>query len=175
MSQDDSLGPTLQLDRLLDILDRHGVDFVVVGGIAGNAHGSAYATFDLDVAYARDKANLGRLAAALDEMQATLRGAPADLPFQRDAKALANGANFTFDTDFGSFDALGEIDGIRNYESLRAGSSVEILNDVAVRIASINHLISMKRAANRPKDRMAVEEYIVIAEEQKKLAREEKS
>jgi hypothetical protein len=173
MSQDDSLGPTLRLNRLLGILDRHGVDFVVVGGIAGNAHGSAYPTFDLDVAYSRDEANLGRLASALEEMHATLRGAPADLPFQRDAKALANGANFTLDTDFGSFDALGEIDGIRDYESLRAASSVEVIDEVAVRIASIDHLISMKRAANRPKDRLAVEEYIVLADEQGKLAKEE--
>lgn len=174
MSENDSLGPMLNLDRLLEILDRHGVDFVVVGGIAGNAHGSAYATFDLDVAYSRDEANLGRLAAALDEMQATLRGAPADLPFQRDAKTLASGANFTFNTDFGSFDALGDIDGIRDYESLRAASSLEVLSNVAVRVASIDHLISMKRAANRPKDRLAVEEYIVIADEQRKLAKERK-
>jgi hypothetical protein len=164
----------LQLDRLLEILDRHGVDFVVVGGIAGSAHGSAYATFDLDIAYSRDEANLSRLAAALNEMQATLRGAPADLPFQRDAKALANGANFTFDTDYGSFDALGDIEGIRDYESLRAASSVEVVSDIAVRIASIDHLIAMKRAANRPKDRLAVEEYIVIADQQKKLAKEKK-
>jgi hypothetical protein len=174
MGKDDSHGSVLQLDRLLGILDRHGVDFVVIGGIAGSAHGSAYPTFDLDIAYCRDEANLGRLAAALDEMQATLRGAAADLPFQRDAKALAKGANFTFDTDFGSFDALGDIEGIRDYESLRAASSVVVLGDVSVRIASIDHLIAMKRAANRPKDRLVVEEYIVIADEQKKLAKEKK-
>lgn len=173
MSEDD-LGLPLQPDRLLEILDRHGVDFVVVGGIAGNAHGSAYPTFDLDVAYARDEANLGRLAAALREMQVTLRGAPADLPFQLEARTLANGANFTFDSEFGSFDVLGEIDGMRDYEQLRAKSSIETIGGVGVRIASIDHLIAMKRAANRPKDRMAVEEYIVLAAEQKKLAKEAK-
>jgi hypothetical protein len=175
MSENDPLeGLPVQPFRLLEILDRHGVDFVVVGGVAGNVHGSGYPTFDLDVAYARDGANFGRLASALNEMQVTLRGAPADLPFQIDAKTLANGANFTFDTKFGSFDILGAIDGMRDYESLREAAGVEVLGDVAVRIASIDHLISMKRAANRPKDRMAVEEYIVIADEQKKLAREKK-
>jgi hypothetical protein len=160
--------------RLLEILDRHGVDFVVVGGVAGNVHGSAYPTFDLDVAYARNEANFGRLAAALSEMQVSLRGVPSDLPFQIDAKTLANGANFTFDSKFGSFDILGEIDGMRDYESLREAASVEVLADIAVRVASIDHLIAMKWAANRPKDRMAVEEYIVIADVQKKLAREKK-
>jgi hypothetical protein len=174
MSRDGTLGLSLRPDRMLEILDRHGVDFVVVGGIAGNAHGSAYPTFDLDVAYARDNGNLDRLAAALREMRVTLRGAPDDLPFQLDARTLANGANFTFDSEFGSFDVLGNIDGMRDYGSLRAGSSIETIGGVAVRIASIDHLIAMKRAANRPKDRLAVEEYIVIADQQKKLPKEAK-
>ena len=40
-----------------------------------------------------------------------------------------------------------------------------------IRVASIDHLISMKRAANRTKDKLMLEEYIVIADEQKELAR----
>lgn len=164
----------LQLDRLLEILDRHGVDFVIVGGIAGNAHGSALATFDLDVAYARDDANLRRLVAALQEMGVTLRGAPDDLPFQLDERTLANGANFTFDSELGSFDILGAIEGIRDYESLRADAVMVALGDIGVRIASIDHLIAMKRKANRPKDQVAVEEYIVLADLQKLKAKEEK-
>jgi hypothetical protein len=164
----------LELDRLLEILDRHGVDFVIVGGIAGNAHGSALATFDLDIAYARDEANLRRIVAALREVQVTLRGAPADLPFQLDERTLDNGANFTFDSELGSFDILGAIEGIRDYESLRADAVLVTIGGVVVRIASIDHLISMKRKANRPKDQVAVEEYIVIADVQKQKAKEEK-
>lgn len=174
MSVDDSRSLPLEPFHLLEVLNRHGVDFVVVGGVAGNIHGSGYPTFDLDVAYARDQANLARLVSALGELQVTLRGAPSDLPFQLDAQTLANGANFTFDTKLGSFDILGEIDGMRDYESLKDASSSETLGDVTVRVASIDHLIAMKRAANRPKDRMAVEEYIVIADEKKKLAKEKK-
>lgn len=164
----------LQLDRLLEILVRHGVDFVIVGGIAGNAHGSALVTFDLDIAYARDDANLERVVAALSEMKVSLRGAPAELPFQLDARTLANGANFTFDSKFGSFDILGAIEGIRDYESLRADAVIVTIGDRTARIASIDHLISMKRRANRPKDQLAVEEYIVLADVQKEKAREEK-
>ncbi|HEV7770002.1 MAG TPA: hypothetical protein VGO66_04990 [Solirubrobacterales bacterium] len=174
MSNNDPRDLPLQPFRLFEILDRHGVDFVVIGGVAGNMHGSAYPTFDLDVAYGRDKGNLSRLVSALREMQVTLRGAPSDLPFQLDIQTLANGANFTFDTKLGSFDILGEADGMRDYESLRGASSIEELGDVAVRVVSIDDLIAMKRAANRTKDKLMVEEYIVIADEQKRLAKEKK-
>lgn len=57
---------------LLRTLARQGVDFVVIGGLAGLAHGSAYPTYDLDVAYARDTTNLERLADALKELDVTM-------------------------------------------------------------------------------------------------------
>lgn len=159
----EDLGESLQLEPLLQTLDRHGVDFVVIGGIAGLAHGSAYPTYDFDIAYSRDPSNLRRLAAALEEIGVTLRGAPADLPFQLDAQALANGANFTFDTEFGSFDVLGDIAGIKSYEELRRDSKFDRLAGVDVRIASLDHLIAMKRAANRAKDRVMAMEYVELA------------
>ncbi|HEX8689921.1 MAG TPA: hypothetical protein VF729_06740 [Solirubrobacterales bacterium] len=173
MAPPTSTEPSLQADRLLQKLSDHGVDFVVVGGMAGLAHGSAYPTFDLDVAYARDRANLERLAGALRELGVTLRGAPADLPFQLDAETLARGANFTFDSPYGSFDILGDAAGMDSYDSLRAEAAVVTIEGVEVRVASIDHLIAMKRAANRTKDKLMVEEYIVLADEQAKAAEAE--
>lgn len=145
---------------------------MVIGGVAGLAHGSSYPTFDLDVAYGRDAANLERLAAALRELEVSLTNAPPDLPFQVNGRTLQNGANFTFDTPHGRFDILGDVSGIRSYEELRADSTVATIEGVSVRVASIDHLIAMKRAANRPKDRLMLEEYIVIADEQERLRRE---
>jgi predicted nucleotidyltransferase len=172
MSLDD-LGPSLQVKKLLQALDRHGVEFIVIGGVAGLAHGSSYPTFDLDIIYARDASNLERLAAALAEIGVSLRGAPTDLPFTPDARTLENGANFTFDTEWGSFDILADAAGMRDYEAMRSDARVDAIEGVTVRIVSLDDLIAMKRAANRPKDKLMVEEYIVIADEQKKLAREE--
>ena len=83
---------------MLTALARAAVDFVVIGGVAGGSYGSAYGTFDLDVAYARVRPNLERLADVLRGLDAHLRGAPDDLPFVLDARTLENGANFTFDT-----------------------------------------------------------------------------
>jgi hypothetical protein len=152
--------PILEAGPLLNALDRKEVDFVVIGGVAGLAHGSAYPTYDLDIAYARGRRNLERLAAALRDIGVTLRGAPDDLPFQVDAQALEAGMNFTFITDFGPFDILGHIDGVRSYEELRAHSEVQGVGGIPVRVASLNHLIGMKRKADRTKDQLMVEEYV---------------
>lgn len=165
--------PPLQLGRLIEALTRHGVDFIVVGGIAGLAHGSAYPTFDLDVAYSRERPNLERLARALRELNVTLRGAPRDLPFQVDVRTLENGANFTFDSPYGKFDILGDIEGSGGYERLRGDSVIQVIEGVEARIASIDRLIQMKRAANRPKDRNMLEEYIVLADELRRREKED--
>jgi hypothetical protein len=174
MVTNDDKGPRLRLPELMEALDRHGVDFIVIGGIAGIIHGSAYPTYDFDVLYARDERNLERMAAALLELGVTLRGAPADLPFRPDPQTLAAGCNFTFDTDFGRFDILGEATGMRPYDLIRADAKIEEAWGVSVRVASIDDLIRMKRAAGRSKDKFMAEELIAIAEDQRRSAKGEK-
>jgi predicted nucleotidyltransferase len=159
------LAPILQ--TMLD----HGVDFVLVGGLAGIAQGSSYPSFDVDIAYARDRGNMGRLVGALEEIGVSLRNAPADLPFQLEVRTFENGANFTFSTKHGDLDLLGDIKGVRSYEDLRAASELKVVAGIEVRVASIDFLIAMKRAANRTKDKLMVEEYIVIADEQERARR----
>ena len=149
------------------LLVRAGVDFVVIGGLAGLAQGSSYPTFDLDIAYAREPANLERLVEVLRELDVHLTNAPADLPFQVDRRTLEDGANFTFDTKYGRFDILGHVPGVSSYDELRAEPTRPI-EGVEVRVASIDHLIAMKRAAGRTKDKLMLEEYIVIADEQRR-------
>jgi predicted nucleotidyltransferase len=149
--------------RLLEPLVRHGVDFVLIGGMAGIARGANYPSFDLDVAYARDKANVKRLVSALDDIGVRLRGGPAALPFQLDERALENGANFTFVTPYGDLDVLADIAGIRSFGELSSKAEEREFFGLTVRVASLDHLISMKRAANRPKDRNMLEEYLLLA------------
>lgn len=159
---------SLRLQHLLEVLDRNAVDVIVIGGIAGIAHGSAFTTFDVDVVYARDEQNLERMAAALTELRVTLRGAPPDLPFQLDARTLAAGCNFTFNSEYGGFDILGEAAGMRGYEAMRADAKIEKVWGIQIRVASLDDLIRMKRAAGRPKDKAMAEELIAIAEAQRR-------
>jgi hypothetical protein len=161
------------LRRLLGPLVTHGVDFVLIGGMAGIAQGSSLPSYDLDIAYSRDKTNVRRLVSALEEIGVRLRGGPAGLPFQLDERTIENGANFTFITPFGDFDILADVAGVRSYDELSRGAAEKEVFGLAVRVASLDHLIAMKRAANRPKDRNMVEEYIVLADEIRRREAEE--
>lgn len=169
MSSDDRTLPPKapEFRQLLGPLIARGVDFVLIGGQAGIAQGSTYPSYDLDVVYARDRDNIARLVAALGEIEVRLRGAPPDLPFQLDTRAIENGANFTFETRYGDFDVLADVAGMRSYEDLKSGSVEREVFGHLVRVASIDHLIAMKKAAGRTKDKLMVEEYIVIADRQR--------
>jgi hypothetical protein len=149
----------------LQALAEAGVDFVVIGGVAGGVHGSSYGTFDLDIVYARDRENLERLAAVLKSLDATLRGAPSELPFQLDADSLQAGDHYTFSTRLGSLDILGQPAGAPPFESLKAAATTIDVNGHPVRVASLDHLIAMKEAAGRPRDKLMATEYRVLADE----------
>lgn len=150
---------------IIEALAEAGVEFVLIGGLAGGAHGSTYPTYDVDVMYARDVENLERLAAVLGELGATLRGAPADLPFILDAKTLAEGGTFTFATRFGSIDLLAYASGAPPYDKVRADAGTIEIGGRSVRVASLDHLIAMKEAAGRTKDKLMATEYRQIADE----------
>src|SRR5437870_449065 len=106
------------LRKVAEILVRHGVEFIVIGGQAETIMGSPRVTHDVDLCYRRSIDNLGRLAEALKELKPTLRGAPPGLPVILDARALAFGNNYTFDTVLGKVDLLGWVEPIGDYEGL---------------------------------------------------------
>jgi hypothetical protein len=141
----------------LRVLTAHGVRFVLIGGFAAVIRGSPVITGDIDICYARDKENLEHLAEALRELQATLRGAPPDLPFLLDARTLKNGDHFTFATRVGPMDCLGTPAGTAGFRDVDADATDEDLDGLTVRVASLDDLIRMKRSAGRPKDRIALE------------------
>jgi len=155
-----------QAGRILAALNAHQVDFVLVGGLAGMARGSAYPTYDVDIAYARGRENLEQLAEALRSLGAVLRGAPADVPFLLDADTLERDSHFTFTTPYGSLDILDRPDGSPSYEELKraAGHKVEIEGE-PVYASSLDHLIAMKEASGRTKDKLMATEYRVLSDE----------
>lgn len=153
--------PLTALRTLID----HGVEFVVIGGIAGRLWGSPTVTNDLDVCYRRTPENLGRLAAAVTALRARLRGVDDEVAFQLDATTLTNGDSFTFVTDAGNLDILGTPSGTTGYDDLLATSDELELGGLLVKVCDLEDLIRMKRAAGRPKDLIEVEVLTAVREE----------
>jgi hypothetical protein len=143
--------------KALRVLKEHDVRFILIGGLAASIRGSPVITGDLDLCYARDDGNLRTLASALSELEGKLPGAPDDVPFQLDARSLKNGDHFMFRTSAGPLDCLGTPAGTAGYRDLDAAASDEDVDGLTVRVAGLEDLIRMKRAAGRAKDRVALE------------------
>jgi predicted nucleotidyltransferase len=154
--------PDLDVERLLDVLTDNAVDFVVIGGIAAVLHGSARATFDLDVCCAPAPENLERLGQALAVLGARLRGVPDDVPFAPDAATLRQIDVLTLSTSAGDLDVLRSPAGAPRYDVLaRRADRVEI-DGTEILVASVEDLMAMKEASDRPKDRADLAELEAI-------------
>jgi hypothetical protein len=153
------------LPKLLGALTTGGVKFVIVGGAAATAHGSARLTFDLDVVYDRRGDNIGRVAESLAAYRPYLRGAAEGLPFVLDADTIRRGLNFTLTTSVGAIDLLGEIAGGGNYEALESHCVSMTLYGHNCLVLGLDALIDAKRAAGRPKDFDAIAELEALRDE----------
>jgi hypothetical protein len=154
------------LAALIRALNGGEVEFIVVGGVAAVAHGSARLTQDLDVVYSRSNENLTRLAAALRPLLPYLRDAPPGLPFNLDMETLRAGLNFTLTTSIGDLDLLGEITGGGNYEALLPHTVDLEVFDRKILFLNLEWLIKVKRAAGRPRDLEVIAELESLIEDQ---------
>ena len=150
---------------LLRQLNSHHVPFVLIGGLAMTAHGSAHITQDLDLCYSRIKSDVDLLVTAMAPLHPYMRGAPAGLPFRLDAPTVLSGLNFTLVSDLGDIDLLGEVRGIGFYEQVLAQSSEKTLYGMPIRVLTVDGLIAAKKAAGRTKDKL----HLLELEEIKKL------
>lgn len=67
---------SLDLPGMLEVLTRHGVEFIVVGGVCATLYGAPVMTFDLDIVHLRSADNIAWLAEALEELDAIFRTHP---------------------------------------------------------------------------------------------------
>lgn len=149
--------PELRLRALLQRLTEHGVDFVVIGGVAVILQASPRFTKDLDICYDLEQENLDRLGDVLVELGAKLRGTDEDLPFVPDGRALRHTQMLTLVTTDGGLDLLVDPEGSPGYRALRRRADEVDIDGIGVRVASIDDLIAMKRAAGRPQDLVDLE------------------
>lgn len=141
----------LDLRELLATLDRHAVDYTVIGGVAVQVHGHRRTTKDLDLIPAPGDENLRRLTAALTELDARPRDIPrGPVPTTEQLAAAAIVPPLT--TRHGELHILREVPGAPIYADLRAHALVIEFDGIAIAIAGLDDLIAMKRASGRPGD-----------------------
>ena len=151
-----------RIDEALRALATGGVQFILVGGAAAAAHGSARVTQDVDLVYCRTEANIERLVHTLVRFEPYLRGAPPGLPFRLDVETVRSGLNFPLTTQLGWIDLLGEIAGGGSYEELLPHTIEIEAFGVTCRVLDLDALIAAKRAAGRVKDFEAIAELEIL-------------
>jgi predicted nucleotidyltransferase len=144
--------PPTPFETLLTKLADDGVRFVLVGAVAGLAHGLTRATYDVDVCYWRHPDNIERLCASLSALHPTLRLSPAPADFQFDPATVQALRDLPLDTDAGPVDLLAAIAGLGDYESLLNHAEELELFGRAIRVLTLDGLILAKKAVARPQD-----------------------
>jgi hypothetical protein len=143
---------------IFDALDRHGVRYVLIGGMAAILHGASHVTTDVDVVPQDARENLDRLGAVLNEIHARIRvaGEPGGVPFDHSGASLARVRVWNLQTDLGDLDITFEPSGTHGFEDLRRGAVVMHLRSGDVPVASLADVVRSKEAADRPRDRAAL-------------------
>ena len=152
------LDPEFQPERMLQVLEEHGVRFVLIGGFAAVIHGSPYVTTDIDLVPESTLENLRRLSAALRAMNARVWAAsePDGIPFDHDAASIADVRVWNLVTDLGRLDLTFEPAGTSGYEDL-ARSAIRLeISGTRVDVATLADIIRSKEAAGRDKDRLVL-------------------
>ncbi len=140
----------------LEVLARHHVELIVVGGVAAVLGGAPIATFDLDVVHARHARNLERLLAALAELEATYND-QSGRRLRPELAALAGPGHHLLITRCGPVDVLGAIGQGRTYDDLLPESLTVDLGGVTVQVLGLAGVIRTKEEAGRDKDRAVLE------------------
>ena len=157
--------PALEAGLILKALLDANVDFVLIGGLAAQVHGSPSLTRDVDLCVDLDRDNLEHLASALETLAAIRRGLPEGVRAPLDVRALRAGDLFTLRTRYGDLDLLAHPDPDLDFASLATRSITAELFGFRIRVASLEDLMAMKRAAGRPKDRIELEILGALREE----------
>ena len=139
-------------------LERHGVRFVVIGGVAAILHGASHVTTDVDIVPEEGRDNLARLSAALKELNARIRvvGEPEGIPFDHSAESLARVRIWNLVTDRGNLDLTFVPSGTRGYDDLVRDAEPMTVRGVDVHVASLADVIRSKEAAGRERDRLVL-------------------
>jgi hypothetical protein len=152
------------LAKLLQRLNQHEVQYVLVGGLAAVVHGVTLVTRDVDVCCAFTPGNLERLGRALADLHPVHRMTPQRQPLELTPELCAGLKNLYLQTDWGVLDCLSEVKGLGDYDAVRQRSLVITLPFGPCRVLDLEGLITAKEAMDRPQDKLALLQLKAIRE-----------
>ncbi|HUF27833.1 MAG TPA: hypothetical protein VMM18_12735 [Gemmatimonadaceae bacterium] len=145
-------------ERIVTVLARHRVRYVLIGALAARLQGFPRLTADADITPARDAENLDRLADALRELEARIytEAVPAGLEFDCTPAMLARAEVWNLITSAGRLDVAFRPSGTEGYDDLaRSAIRYEVFG-VELHAASLPDIVRSKEASDRPQDRQDV-------------------
>jgi predicted nucleotidyltransferase len=154
----------LRLRELLERLVEAEVRFVLVGGLAVNAWGYLRATRDVDVVPDPDQGNLERLDALLRELGGKVDAGGRLLDSDAISTFLRTGDRTLVRTELGQVDVLQGLPQVPRFDELEKEAQSVDVEGLAVRVCSLEHLLEMKRASDRPRDHEDIEALEVAQE-----------
>ena len=147
---------TQDFSSLLFRLNKHGVEFVIIGGFAGVVHGCTLVTQDIDISCKFTTKNLLRLQKALADIHPVHRMTPDRLRLELTGENCKNYKNLYLDTDLGQLDCISYVQGIGDFEKTIKASQLIEVESQKFNILKIEALIEAKKSLNRPRDREVV-------------------
>lgn len=144
--------PTLDFIALLRTLAKHGVDFIIVGGVSAVLHGAPISTFDLDLVHSRVPDNIDRLLLALQDLDAYYRG-QGDRRLRPGKPHLASTGHQLLMTRFGPLDLLGTIGTDYGYMDLLEHTGELLISGLHLRVLNLETLIEIKEQVGHEKDK----------------------
>lgn len=140
---------TQSFRHILETLEAHGVEYVVVGGVAAVLQGAPVTTFDIDALVKVDPQNSGRLLKALTDLDARFREHDSLRPTAAD---VAAGGHMLLLTRSGPLDVLGFIGGGKRYEDVKDHTEYLRIGGLSIRVLKLEALLEEKKALSRDKD-----------------------
>lgn len=170
--------PSFDPLRILEVLAKHGVEHVVIGGTGGIIHGTPMSTDDVDIVPALKLTNLDALAGALNELNAGIMSEEAqggivrvDFTGKKLQKWIVDFRFLNLMTDYGQLDILHRPGGTDGYRDLATNAETFGLGDIEVRVAALEDIIRSKQAVGRDIDLEQLPTLRMVLEEKRRSLR----
>lgn len=131
------------LAQIAQLLERHGLEVVLIGNAAAALQGAPVTTVDVDFFFRKTPANLKKLRAIASDLEADILQ-----PYYPVSGLL----RIARDSDGLQLDFMTVIDGISSFEGLRKRATRVRFGDARLRVAALADIIRSKKAAGRPRD-----------------------